>query len=181
MGGKVLEWGDRIVTWLLAEQDLRGFVPGKGWAHAIAHGADALAALARSPHASKAELTVVLDVIADRVLSPVDHWLVHGEPDRLAVATMDVLRRNRVPLQVLEPWVARIAATASGTSGRPGAATERDPFMVAGNAEAFLRGLYLQLALGPQRPELRSDLLLVVVEALRRSNPHYFALAPPVQ
>ena len=41
-GGKILEWGDRLATWLLREEDLRGFVPGKGWAHAVAHGADAL-------------------------------------------------------------------------------------------------------------------------------------------
>ena len=45
-GGKVLEWGDRVATWLLRERDLRGFVPGKGWAHAVAHGADALGTLA---------------------------------------------------------------------------------------------------------------------------------------
>ncbi|MGH3308335.1 MAG: DUF2785 domain-containing protein, partial [Nocardioides sp.] len=36
--GKVLEWGDRISTWYLRERDLRGYVTGKGWAHAIAHG-----------------------------------------------------------------------------------------------------------------------------------------------
>ena len=39
-----------MATWLLRERDLRGFVPGKGWAHAVAHGADALGTLARSPH-----------------------------------------------------------------------------------------------------------------------------------
>ena len=49
-GGKVLDWGDRVATWLLREHDLRGFVPGKGWAHAVAHGADAIGALAQSPH-----------------------------------------------------------------------------------------------------------------------------------
>ena len=69
-GGKVLEWGDRVATWLLRERDLRGFVPGKGWAHAVAHGADALGTLARSPHVGTAELTVILDVIADRLLLP---------------------------------------------------------------------------------------------------------------
>ena len=35
-GGKILEWGDRLATWLLREKDIRGFVPGKGWAHAVA-------------------------------------------------------------------------------------------------------------------------------------------------
>ena len=44
-------------TWFLRERDLRGFVPGKGWAHAVAHGADALGALAGSPHCSIDELT----------------------------------------------------------------------------------------------------------------------------
>lgn len=176
-GGKVLEWGDRIATWLLREQDLRAFVPGKGWANAVAHGADALGVLARSPHVSTPELTVLLDVIADRVVLPTDHLFTHGEPDRLASATLAVLRRNQVPLSVAEPWVARIAAAAVPPSATDTVESHltrptTDPMRVRGNAEAFLRALYLQLALGVRQPEIRSDLLLVVVDALKRSNPH---------
>ena len=66
-GAKILEWGDRIATWYLRERDLRGFVPGKGWAHTVAHGADAIGALAESPHFPTNELTVLLDVLADRL------------------------------------------------------------------------------------------------------------------
>ena len=44
----LLRWGDRIAGWLVRERDLRGFVLGKGWAHALAHGADALGALAEA-------------------------------------------------------------------------------------------------------------------------------------
>jgi hypothetical protein len=36
-----------------------------------------------------------------------------------------------------------------------------------------LRALYLQLGLGPNPPEVRSDLLLVVVDVLRETNPQY--------
>jgi hypothetical protein len=158
-GGKVLEWGDRVATWMLRERDLRGYVAGKGWAHAVAHGADALATLAGSPHLATPELTVILDVVADRVLAKVAAPYSEGEPDRLARATMAVLRRNQVPLSVVEPWVARI-----------GASTTR-PAPDAGNAEAFLRALYLQLALGPNPPEVRADLLLALVDVLRRRNP----------
>jgi hypothetical protein len=168
-GGKVLEWGDRIATWLLRERDLRGFVPGKGWAHAVAHGADALGTLASSPHVATPELTVLLDVIADRLLLPVDRLFSNGEADRLALATLHVLRRNAVPLRVLEPWIARLASAAGTLSSYD----DRDPHLVGGNAEAFLRALHLQLALGPNPPAVRSDLLLVVVEALRATNPHY--------
>lgn len=166
--GKVLEWGDCLATWLLREKDVRGYVPGKGWAHAVAHGADSLGRLVASPHLGTPELTVVLDVIADRVVMPVDRLFVNGEPDRLAAATMAVLARDAVPLQVLEPWIARLAAAAAARTY-----DDRDPHLVGGNAEAFLRGLHLQLALGPHPPAVRSDLLLVVVDALRRTNPHH--------
>jgi hypothetical protein len=165
-GGKILEWGDRLATWLLREQDLRAFVPGKGWAHAVAHGADALATLASSPHLAQPELTVILDVIADRVLMPVDRLFTSGEPDRLAFATMSVLRRNVVPLRVLEPWIRRLAAAAGTRASYDG----RDPYLLGGNAESFLRALYLQLAMGTRPPQVRSDLLLVVVESLKATN-----------
>lgn len=169
--GKVLEWGDRIATWLLRERDLRGFVPGKGWAHAVAHGADAIGAVAGSAHLTTPELTVLLDVIADRVLAHGDTIHVHGEPDRLAAATLTVLRRNLVPLSVMEPWVNRIAGVATQAADQ----TERDPYLLSGNAEAFLRALYLQLALASRQPEIRHDLLLVVVGALKRSDAAYLS------
>ena len=170
-GGKILEWGDRLTTWLLRERDLRGFVPTKGWAHAVAHGADTLAILAASPHLATPELTVLLDVVADRLLLPVDRVFSSGEPDRLAFATVAILRRNVVPLRVLEPWIARIAATAGIRSSYD----DRDPYLAGGNAEAFLRALYLQLSLGARPPQVRSDLLLVVVDALKKTNHGYLA------
>jgi hypothetical protein len=164
-GGKVLDWGDRIATWILQERDLRGFVPGKGWAHAIAHGADALGVLARSPHVGAAELVVVLDVIAERLAAPADGLLTSGEPDRLALAAMSVLRRNRVPWDLVEPWVEAITATAAHQQ-----LPDRDPYLRSGDAEAFLRALYLQLALGPRPPAVRADLMLLLVDALRSTN-----------
>lgn len=164
---KVLEWGDRIATWLLRERDLRAYVPEKGWAHPVAHGADALATLAGSPHVGASELTVVLDVVADRVLAHADVVFVHGEPDRLAMTTIAVLRRALVPLTVVEPWVNRVASVAMAKARRG------DPYLLSGNAEAFLRALYVQLALVPEPPALRSDLMLCLLDALRRSNREY--------
>ena len=66
----------------------------------------------------------------------------------MAAATMQILRRNVISLKVLEPWVFRIAAGANpfGSSG------DHDPYQLAGNAQAFLRALHLQLTLAPTRP-----------------------------
>jgi hypothetical protein len=171
-GAKVLEWGDRLATWLLRERDLRGHVPEKGVALAVAHGADALITLASSPHLEQPELTVVLDVVADRVLARTDELFTHGEPDRLAMVTMTVLRRNAVPLSVVEPWIARIAAVA----GARASYDDRDPWLLGGNAQSFLRALYLQLSLGVRPPQIRSDLLLVVVDAVKATNPGVLSL-----
>jgi hypothetical protein len=160
LGGKILQWGDALATWLLRERDLRGFVPGKGWAHA-----DALGVLARSAHLGTAELTVLLDVIADRLLLAVDVPFTHGEDDRLAAATVALLRRDSVPMTVLEPWINRIAAAA--TAEVP---DDEDPYLSTGNAHGFLRALYLALALGSRPPAVRADLMLVLVATLRRTN-----------
>jgi hypothetical protein len=163
----VLRWGDRVAGWLVRERDLRGFVPGKGWAHALAHGADALGVLAQAPVMGRLELTVLLDVIADRLLLPTRARLVHGEDDRLAGATMKVLRRDLLGLDVLEPWVARLAGRS-----RPSPDGEDDPFLVTGNVQAYLRSLHLQVALAPRPPACRADLLLVLIEHLKKANPH---------
>jgi hypothetical protein len=164
----MVSWGDRVASWFVRERDLRGWVPGKGWAHAAAHGADALAALAASEAMGRMELTVLLDVVADRLLLPTGHFLTHGETDRLARATMRILRRDLVGLDVLEPWLARLAQNA-----RPHGLGEADPFLVAGNVQSYLRSLHLQLALAPHPPATRADLLLTVMDRLRDSNPDY--------
>ena len=49
--------------------------------------------------------------------------------------------------------------------------------MVAGNVQSYLRSLHLQLALNTVasgHPAVRSDLLLVLTDRLRATNPAYF-------
>lgn len=163
--GKVLEWGDRVATWWVRERDLRGYVDSKGWARAAGRGADALAELALSPAFDAPELTVLLDVMADRLLLPTPHRLTSGEPDRLARATSAVLSRELVSLDVLERWVARIRQGATGVEG-----AASDPWTRTFNARAFLRALHLRLAVSHERPAVRTDLLLVVIDAIRTTT-----------
>lgn len=169
-GGKIMEWGDRLATWFLTERDTRGFVPEKGWAHAIAHGADAIGALGDSPHLAGAEHAVLLDVLAERLATqPADAPLAAGEADRVAAAVMQVLRRNTLGTDVLEPWVHRL-----GAAGNPfGGPVDHDPYAPTAAPQAFLRALFLQLSLAPAPPTVRPDLLLVVIDALRMTNAPY--------
>ncbi len=74
----------------------------------------------------------------------------------------------------MEPWVARIGAAA----GRLSHARDADPYRDTYNPEAFLRALHLQLQLAPSPPTIRADLLLTLVDTLRRTNPHYLSPEP---
>jgi len=162
---KVLDWGDRIATWLLAERDLRTHEPTKGWVAAIPRGADALGELVESPHLGEAELSAVLDVLGERVVADSTAW-AGNEADRLAGAAVRLLRRELISLEEVEEWAARIGKRALGVRS-PG----RTPDPAAGNADAFLRSLYLVLALGPRPPRIRADLVLTLVNFLRELHP----------
>ncbi|MGH3366465.1 MAG: DUF2785 domain-containing protein, partial [Nocardioidaceae bacterium] len=177
---KMLTWGDQATTWLTRERDLRGYVPGKGWAHTVAHGADLLGRFARSFHFGVHELTVLLDVVADRVMLPTEYRLQHGEDDRLAYAVMATLHRNLVPTSVLEPWVSRLGSALTEPRG-----AEEWPSPTAFNTQSFLRALHIQLAAGVRgqddlpgdqvlfatAPRDRADLILALLEALRGAAP----------
>ena len=115
---KILDWGDRLAVWFLTEADTRGWVPDKGWAHAVAHGADAIGALGESPHLGAAEHQALLDVLGERLVrQPADVPLAAGEPDRMAAAAMQILRRGTLGTDVLEPWVHRIGAAGNPFTG----------------------------------------------------------------
>jgi len=175
----VLTWADRSVAWFLAERDLRGWVPERGWVHAVAHGADLLGTLAASRYLGSEELRVLLDVIAERLLIPTEHRFAAGEDDRLAFATMSLLHRDLVSVDELESWLDRVAALWADpvTPGERESATRT-------NAVAYARALHLQLLLGVTgtpvqdsmaipavNPGCRPDLLIALQRSLRSSAP----------
>ena len=142
----VLRWGDRVAGWLVRERDLRGYVPGKGWAHALAHGADALGVLAQAA----ADGPAGADRAARRGRRPA------ADPDPRPAGA----RRGRPAGG--GHHAGRCAATWSGSTsssrGWPGSPSASEPAtsatttrsVVTGNVQAYLRALHLQVALAPR-------------------------------
>ena len=54
---------DRAIWYIAGEVDTRGYVPEKGWAHAIAHGADMLAHLVSNPTFGNDKIAPILDAV----------------------------------------------------------------------------------------------------------------------
>lgn len=174
-GWKVLEWGDRLASWLLAERDERTYITDEGWAKAISRGADALGELARHPHCGAPELAVLLDVMADRTAACNRQVWVQDEPDRLARATLQILRRDLVPVDVIEAWLGRVADATEPGDPAADLLTAFDPAIAATNATQYLRALYIQLSLSPDQPRCRADVLLLLIDRLRTTLPEFFA------
>ncbi|WP_216853485.1 DUF2785 domain-containing protein [Phytoactinopolyspora halotolerans] len=184
----VLTWADYAVAWFLSEKDLRGWVPEVGWVHAITHGADLIATLTASRHLGTDELTVLLDVIAERLLKPADRRFDGLEDQRLAFATMSLLHRDLVPTETLEAWLERLAERIADSE--PPTSPESPN---RANITAYLRALHLQLLLGvhgtPAQdasatphtpPAARSDLLIALQNALRAGSPWLYRQAVPL-
>ncbi|MGW6915577.1 DUF2785 domain-containing protein [Kitasatospora sp. NPDC054939] len=130
-------WLEAFARWYPAETDLRGWDPQLGWLHAVAHGADLLAVLGRSPLVD--DPAPLLELAAARLLAPTDHVLDALEDDRLGRAVALVLTRpeltERQALEWLDPLVAR-------PPRRPSAAVPGVPANVS-NTLRVLRMVYV--------------------------------------
>jgi Protein of unknown function (DUF2785) len=113
---EVRGWRERFGSWWVAEKELRGYDDRIGWLHAVAHGADAVRAFARSPRMSADDLATLLRLAAERLLVPTDYRFAQFEDDRLAYALAAALCRPELTDAVgwLEPLHAAIGA------GEPG-------------------------------------------------------------
>lgn len=178
---EVQQWLESALNYAHAERDVRGYVPGKGWAHAVAHTADLLLALARNPHVTAPELERILDAIGDRITTPVDYVYVHLEDERLARAVMVAVQRGLLAPEFLCGWVRRLAERWSGRAWR-GARTYEET-SAHHNTRQFLHSLYFQLLLGPRLaswyndppPHLRELLLNQVIAGLHIMDPGFYA------
>ena len=102
---EVTEALDRVFAYLAAENDPRGYVPIKGWAHALAHTSDALMVFARSPHLDSANLERILTAMSEKIRSATSWVYVHGEDDRLARAVVTAFAREMLTPDQIKHWL----------------------------------------------------------------------------
>ena len=133
---------EAALAYLEGEQDWRGFVPGKGWAHALAHTGDWLGSLARHRKVDTDNQARILEVMAAKLSAPTDYALIHHEPSRLAVPAFELIRRQELDPSVLHAWIEGIMTVLDARLQRQftgGMDASR------ANVEAFFASLHLLL------------------------------------
>lgn len=91
------------LAYMRQEKDNRGLVAEKGWAHAFAHGADLLGALAQLNSLTAANVSDILNCLS-RALLDIDDFL-YGEESRMAIAVMELIKGNKLTEDVLQSWI----------------------------------------------------------------------------
>lgn len=155
---------DHALRYFAAEQDLRGFVPIKGWAHSAAHTADVLKFLARNTKTTAADHERILNALADKLLLPVVYWYVHSEDERLVSAVIDVLKRETLPTEKWQAWLDRFVEWKNSWQAGDFVPTIHAPWL---NTKNFLRSLYFRLDWVDDLPAPATELRPKINEVLK--------------
>lgn len=98
----------KLLRYLAAEKDLRGYVPGNGWAHAAAHAADALEQLVQCENMEGGDLREVLQAMRS-VIGTSTAVYVCEEDERLVTAVLAAWFRPEIGGEVIVEWLNSIA------------------------------------------------------------------------
>ena len=155
---------ERVLAYLATERDPRGFVPVKGWAHALAHTADALTVLARSPHLDTVALMRILEAASAKMRSATNWVYTHGEDDRLARAIVTALGRDLIPLKQTQPWLAAL------TANWKDAWTDEERTRAYFNVRNLLRAIHIRVASAKELPH-KNELTCLLLEFITTMRP----------
>ncbi|MNW25773.1 hypothetical protein D3C74_25250 [compost metagenome] len=119
------------------ERDYRGYDEEKGWAHAIAHGADALDDLAQCSELDKNDLLAILDLVYEKMIIT-DRVYSDGEDERMVKPIISVLNRKMFSQTAVEQWIQSFGDVKKPSEFLPA-------FRQKNNIKNFLKSLYFRI------------------------------------
>ncbi|MNI41675.1 hypothetical protein D3C73_959350 [compost metagenome] len=145
----------KVIRYFNLEEDLRGYVLYKGWAHAIAHAADALESIAASSYYSEHHLFGILEVIQQKTLNNNKYYYMDNEDDRLARAVVQVIRKKLIKNDLLINWIKQFKNIKI-----EGKLPEDN--IIRGNTKNFLRSIYFKLLKLDSFEELTNEIIIIL-------------------
>jgi len=154
--------------YLRAEKDPRGYIPVKGWAHALAHTADLLLVLGNNRFTDKGDHERILQGISEKLTHSTNWIYIHGEDDRLANAVITILQRDLVTIEFLSTWLTSFTEPERSWNGA---------YMEDGQAKAFhnTRNFLRSLSEAIRSSEgltKKDDIQSAVFESLKHLKPY---------
>lgn len=134
---EIITLKETVIRYLEREQDVRGYVAEKGWAHAVAHAADALDDLALCQELGAEDLRDILTAVQHKIGTD-DYVFVHEEDERMSTAVVSLLSRQVLSDTEINDWIGSFVPFVAEAEAGPTSSRYR-------NVKNFLRSLYFRL------------------------------------
>ena len=128
-----------LIQYLTLEKDTRGYVKGKGWAHSIAHAADAMDELIANPKLNPKSFSELFNLIIEQIMR--SDILTHDEDERLVNPLLRLLERG-MDSEVILLHVEKLPHL---LEERKQHLDEESYWYVVHNVKTFLKSLYIRL------------------------------------
>jgi esterase/lipase len=151
-----------VLRYLQEEQDLRGYVAGPGWAHAIAHAADALDDIVLAKELEANDLREVLKGMQEAMCRP-ERPYTHEEDERMVTAVLAAYNRSLIADSEWVNWIRSFTHHAQQREKSP------ENYQKL-NAKNFLRSLYFRLLAQEGMEELQRP-IAETLQALSNFKP----------
>lgn len=149
-----------LIRYLQLERDTRGYVNGKGWAHSIAHAADAVDELIANPKLDPVSFPELFHVIIHQIMR--SEVLAHDEDERLIHPLLRLLERG-MDSEVIHRYVEQLPHHLEECKQHLD--DEEKYWYVVHNVKTFLKSLYVRLN-EEQRHDLIQQSILVTLKKL---------------
>ena len=134
---EIIEIKEKLIKYMELENDYRGYVKCKGWAHSIAHVADALEDVVKSDYISRDELLEILDAIKTKICIN-DYVYINNEDERMVMAVMSAFNRKLLQDDEIIKWIK------SFVSIKKIGKYPEELYLIS-NIKTFLRSLYFKM------------------------------------
>lgn len=134
---ELYELKDKLIEYMNNEQDVRGYVEIKGWAHSAAHASDALAELSQCSCINKIDLLDILNAIKAKVC--IGYYVyIEEESERMITVVENSFNRNMISYLEITSWLHEFKL-------QDVKASYIENMHLKVNVKGFLRALYFRL------------------------------------
>jgi hypothetical protein len=161
---EVDEVATKLIDYVKKEEDVRGFVEGKGWAHSIAHVADTLDELVKQPQLKQARYKEIALLILEKMCFDQDYFL-YEEDERMVIPMISMLQGGMDPTFLFDKL-----DDISTELQQNYAKGSTQHFIQRTNIKQFLRSMLLHLEVINKQKELRVRLQKALISI---NQPYY--------
>jgi hypothetical protein len=168
---------EQAINYLMHEQDLRGYVQGQGWFHALAHAGDLLGALARNRFLHEPELKRIAIAIAEKTTIPNQYVFTTLEEERLALVIVAALTRNLIQPTFWGWWCRQFVEVEERLKWEDIVHfAKQEEINAYHNYKLFLHSIYFQLTLGNYQLTGVPELVQAIKRTLYRLDPGFYSV-----